>query len=234
MLATHDPRHIRMQWRPGTQDALCFQEVIVQNQYRLADHLSQSDIILDVGANIGCFAVACVTRGAGRVLCYEPDAENFRYLQQNVGGMVGVRCEQKAVWGGPDRQLFYTGYPPKATACGSVMDDVTVGGMNSQIPVEHVQLDSILAAIEREGRHVSLLKIDAEGAEYPILYTSQKLDLVDSIVGEVHNMGLQDLVPGYTRYDKDELASVLEEKGFDVELEQASPCGRNWLFWARR
>jgi hypothetical protein len=54
-------------------------------------------------------------------------------------------------------------------------------------PVSAMALDDILESI---GRPVSLLKIDAEYSEFPILLTSRLLaSRVRRIVGEVHEMG---------------------------------------------
>jgi len=41
-------------------------------------------------------------------------------------------------------------------------------------------------SIVNKGNRVRLLKIDCEGSEFPILYTSKMLEYVDEIVGELH------------------------------------------------
>ena len=73
-----------------------------------------------------------------------------------------------------------------------------------------------------------LLKIDAEGAEYPTLLTAEKLHLVDEICGESHNnVPWQDELPGIAG-----LTQRLEEQGFVVTHIDNGP--NTSIFWARR
>ena len=57
--------------------------------------ISPGDSVVDVGANVGAFAVLAASRGA-RVTAYEPHPETFAYLEHNAGAL-GVRCVQAAV-----------------------------------------------------------------------------------------------------------------------------------------
>ena len=59
-------------------------------------------------------------------------------------------------------------------------------------PVAKVAFDEIVDRVTNHGeRRVRLLKLDCEGAEWPILLTSQRLDLIDEICGEFHEIGGQ-------------------------------------------
>lgn len=71
-------------FRAGTSDANIFNAVVTHNEYKLADRFEPTDLILDIGACIGAFAYACVQRGAGRVMCFEPDPENYVLLRQHL------------------------------------------------------------------------------------------------------------------------------------------------------
>ena len=71
---------------------------------------------------------------------------------------------------------------------------------------------------------MNLLKIDCEGAEFPILLTSTRLAAIDRIVGEYHELRA-DLpphvrLPGCNQFTVDMLTAQLERHGFGVTIEQ--------------
>ena len=93
------------------------------------------------------------------------------------------------------------------------------------VEVECIKLDFILSQYEK----VRILKIDVEGSEYPILYTSQHLEKVDVIVGEFHEMAnALETINDYT-FNREGLAKFLEDNNFEVvKMQQASwsaTCG---------
>lgn len=207
---------------------MVFREIIEEDQYRIP-YMRPTDSVVDIGAHIGCATLLCMMRGAGKVLAFEPDPDNFALLERNVAGQLGITAVHAAVW--QEGFVTYSGYPGGNTACGSCMPDVTVGGKNDELPVPTVTLDHILAQMQPQ-RRLRLLKIDCEGGEFPILYTSKRLAQIDEIVGEIHHMPWlknSGLVEGFTDYDPDELTAHLERNGFSVSMEKLGP---QWLFWA--
>ena len=60
-------------FRNGTLDQAIFNGVVVHNEYRLPERFAPGDIVIDVGAHIGSFAEAVVSRGCRNVTCIEPD-----------------------------------------------------------------------------------------------------------------------------------------------------------------
>ena len=57
-------------------------------------------------------------------------------------------------------------------------------------PVAKVAFDDVVDLVTNRGEHrVRLVKLDCEGAEWPILLTSRRLHLIDEIVGEFHEFG---------------------------------------------
>ncbi len=234
---------VNLDYRPGTQDELVVREVLAANEYRLPERFKSTDAIVDVGAHIGISSVACLLRGAGSVWAYEADAENFSLLKKNLSGYIGAKCFHCAVWRSDRRdKLKFSGYPEGMNACGSTLPDITIGGKNMQIAVPSISLDEIIRkAGERTGR-VRLIKIDCEGAEYPILLTSRMLGRVDEIVGEVHEFGglmvPGAMVDGILRYDRDTIKKHLVNQGFDVEMvfNSGSPGGKvqAFNFYAKR
>lgn len=235
------------QLRAGTQDQEVFDNVYVKNEYELPDHFEPNSLIIDIGANIGAFAVACLMRGAGTVVCFEPDENNFRQLLYNTKPWADkVAPFQAAVWRSDIHE--HLRYIPmgKFTACGGVVTDQEAverpDVLGKSVPA--MGLDDILYHVTDGGkRHVDLLKIDAEGSEYRILFTSRKLFHVDKICGELHMLtaAWEDDVSrmfGFSiKQCSDEgVKNFLLEQGFtNLEFAPTEFANqRNNLFWASR
>lgn len=226
-LFRHAPRHWRL--RPGTIDRRIFRTVVIDNEYRLPQRFSADDVILDVGAHVGCFALACLRRGAGRVVCCEPDGDNFRLLEQNLAPFARrVSLRQVAVWRNdvPVSQLSMLD-PPDARNTGAAC----VGGAGRFAAA--FAFDDLVREIGR----ARLVKLDCEGAEWPILLTSSALDRIDSIRGEYHLGAFPQEyhVDGQPTFTPQLIRRTLEDHGFRAEVEETvgswPPVG---LFFARR
>lgn len=224
----------------NTYDRNIVDAVMQENRYRLPSRFAPDDVVLDIGAHIGSFSYACVTRGVGKVYAFEPDEENCQIFSANLESFIGrVRLSQTAVWRSDvDTQLLkYTGY-----TVGDL--GVNCGGGNvvfedgRQIKVRCESLDSILSNIRR----VRLLKLDCESSEWPILFTCRLLETIDEIVGEFHEIGSKRnnaqipasaVVRGFTSYSVDDLVAFLERHDFVVDT-VGSPDSHIGIFFARR
>jgi 2-polyprenyl-3-methyl-5-hydroxy-6-metoxy-1,4-benzoquinol methylase len=70
--------------RNEMETRLILDEVLVDNLYfQEGVSVSPGDIVLDVGANIGVFALCAAKQGA-QVYAYEPIPGTFELLQQNI------------------------------------------------------------------------------------------------------------------------------------------------------
>ncbi len=252
MLATENRLCVRL--RPNSQDMEVFQTVLAGNSYHLPDHFEPTDHIIDVGAHCGLFAVACALRGAGEIDCYEPDEENCQLLLENCDRWIdtesyegpNIHLVKGAVWGADmwaGDHLIFTGHANGANACGTLIPGACVEGINRRLVVPiHTLNDAIMAALCGNSARVRLLKIDAEGAEYPALYTCTMLDKIDEIVGECHDLTVSKLasgipIPGFTEQDftMEGMKRFLERKGFKVRYTRESFTNAiNSIFWATR
>lgn len=52
---------------------------------RYGCYIKEGDVVLDLGANIGVFAHRAETRGASKVICFEPVTPTFNCLIKNKG-----------------------------------------------------------------------------------------------------------------------------------------------------
>ncbi len=209
--ATHGPLPHS---RPGTLDDLVIRQVLVENQYGLPEELSEEDVILDVGAHVGAFAVACLERGAGLVVCYEPDPVSFDLLQKNLSALYTAdryELHQKAISlpGLASVKFASSTSYGSDTACACQRPD-------GDLEVEAVSLQHALGLINPPGRYadtpVRLLKFDAEGAEWQAFphVTFADLKGVQEIVGESHLV---------SRYEHCDIGDWLRPCGFHTVSE---------------
>ena len=227
-------------FRRGTLDRMIFNGVVVGNEYRLPARFAPTDIVIDVGAHIGSFAYAVVMRGGEHVYGIEPDRANCACAREHLKPYIErghVQLMEGAVWRSDpnDDELRFDGYHPFPRSYKGMGGIVNTG--NGSVvwgvgePVAKVALDDLIDSLTGEGeRRVRLLKLDCEGAEWPILLTSRRLHLIDEIVGEFHEIGgpfleigedrppaahvfRTDRVAGFTI---DELARCMRDSGFSV------------------
>lgn len=218
-----------MRLRDFTQDFLAFQEVYCENEYRLPERFAGDDVILDIGAHVGTFALACLSRGANRVVCYEPDPANFEVLLDNVLDYPAVEAHRLAVWRSDRAEpVRVRRFPhPHMTACSQVAPESA--GMSGDAAAS-VALDEVLRGLGR----VRLMKLDCEGSEYPILYTARELHRCDEVVGEAHE---KMPFPGCPwPLGGAGVAAFLEARGFDCECvpNPRAPEVLSWFFARRR
>jgi FkbM family methyltransferase len=233
-----------LQTRLGTLDQFIYEQVVERNEYCLPDRFEPADVIVDLGAHIGAFAHAALTRGCGHVYGVEADRENLRLATANLQEYIedgAVTLTYGAAWRSDlnDDELAFQGYP----SYGSTVN--TGGGrvlaVRNGEPLPKVNFDAFILSATREGEHrVRFLKVDCEGSEWPILLTSKRLALVDEIAGEFHEAG-EDGTGHDERYSGltcEDLGKALGEQGFDVTFQpypfRVHFFRRIGLFFAKR
>jgi FkbM family methyltransferase len=138
------------------------------------------DTVIDVGANIGVFAIVQARRGA-RVICFEPHPGAFANLLQNLE-LNGIGSQVIPVNAAVSA---HEGTASLVMESGSVSAHLGSPGDGEYVLVNTVRLDGEL---ERLGiRTADLLKIDVEGAELDVLAgADQTLGHVRAAILEVH------------------------------------------------
>ena len=213
LVRRHSPAHWRL--RPRTIDRRIFRHVVIDNEYALPERFHEGDTVLDIGGHVGSFSLAALRRGAGSVHVCEPDADNFALLVHNLAPYRDrVRLRRQAVWRESVAALgMHNPIDSRNTGAGQVCLEAT------DRAVEAVAFDDLVREIAGEGR-VRLVKLDCEGAEWPILLTSECLGLIDELCGEYHLAPLPEAftVPGYETFAPKDLRECLERTGFSVRL----------------
>ena len=218
------------QFRPGTNDRHVWDSVVARNEYFVPERFVTDDVVIDVGLHIGSFSSLVLARGAGKVYAYEADSENYRIACRHLQRFGSrIEMENRAVCRSdvPPDHLFFSGY---GTFNGKV---VNTGGGNvlwatEGMKVPTIAFDNVLDRASEQGRRrIRLLKLDCEGSEYPILFTSKNLEFIDEIVGEFHEIGCgadAEEVPLAARVREESalggemLGQFLQEHGFAVRL----------------
>jgi FkbM family methyltransferase len=225
------------EFRNGTLDEAIFNDVVGRNEYRLPERFAAGDIVIDIGAHIGCFAQAVLARGCENVYGIEPDGANFKiaaeYLKRHIDSG-RLQLARGAVWRS-DRntdELRFDGYHPFPKSFTGMAGILNTGNgsviWGSGEPVAKIAFDEIVDRVTHRGaRRVRLLKLDCEGAEWPILLTSQRLGLIDEICGEFHEIGGQFFEISEDRTEKQPVFSFenIERYTIDVLVEHLTAAG---------
>jgi FkbM family methyltransferase len=86
--------------RNSKADFISFREIFFKKEYELdiPTHI-QPTIIVDAGANIGLTSVYFANRyPTAKIICIEPDTENFKCVVKNVSEYKNITPLNKALW----------------------------------------------------------------------------------------------------------------------------------------
>jgi FkbM family methyltransferase len=186
--------------------------------------------IVDLGGNIGLFGLFALARWPGStVKSFEPDPENLplllRAIQAN-GLESRWSVQPTAVSNASGRSAFVSGLNAESQLSGVGDPDARVA---DALPLSEGEEISVAVAdlFDTLRDHVALLKIDIEGAEWPILQDPRLAHLdADAIVLEWHAMGSPD--PDAHGEARRLLASAGYERMHDAEA--AGPTGVLWAW----
>jgi len=208
--------------RDGTLDRYTYDEVVTNNCYHLNSRIADATVV-DIGAHIGFFCDLCLSMGASFVDAYEANPNNHSTGLRRMGGgsSESLRYRNLAVWSESGSTIGIAIDDGVNTGSSTVMSDGT-----NVVQVPTITLDEILAEI---GRPIDLLKVDCEGAEYPILYGSD-LSSISSIVGEFHPFTVVDEeAGGVVRKLRDDVSWMIDRANGDRLMDHLRSEGfRTW------
>jgi len=180
----------------------------------LEQHVQQGDVVLDIGANIGYYALLLsdLVGNKGRVHCFEPDKKNYDYLQNSTSSKGNVTINNKAA--GPKTEILkiYTSKNLNVDHRTYKPDDY-----DQEIEIEAVSMDDYLFNnLKEEGGRVDFIKMDIQGFEMQAIQGMQKLLKKNKdvkIISEFWPYGLKKAGSSVTEYFK-----FLTENGFKCYL----------------
>jgi len=143
-----------------------------------AELVADGDVVWDVGANVGLFALAAACRASesGAVLAVEPDPFLVRLLRRSSHGLPAPSAPVEVLHAAvSDRQGIATftiaSRSRAASHLASVDGSSQAGGVRDTVEVVTVTLDDLLVT----RRAPAILKIDVEGAELLCLQGATRL-----------------------------------------------------------
>lgn len=209
--------------RQGTVDEVIAVEIGGGRLYPLDGlGLGPDEVVIDVGAQIGVFSLLAATAGA-RVIACEPAPSNFRLLRRNIarnGLDDRIEALQMAVWRPGVRHLKIH------ESADNMGGHAVVAALG---PATRVPARSLAELLDERGiERCRLLKIDAEGSEYAILYGADAATLrrFDHIYLEVHEYCQLGTLrrPEEPEYSGRGMAARLGERGFEIREDPRARC----------
>ena len=161
-------------------DIITFVVVFCKKDY---GEVKRGAIVIDVGANIGLFALEALKQGAKLVECFEPCTESFNLLKKNIkinGFEKNVKLHNKAVSSEDDQTVWI----PISSSPYNKISEVVDNSDNKFKKIQTVSLEKCLESYDE----IQLIKMDCEGAEFKILpsLSAKFLDKTNEIRMELH------------------------------------------------
>lgn len=186
----------------------------------------QQEIIVDIGANKGLFAIFFANQLRGKdlkIYCFEPHPNTYRILQNNVqlnnlGSNISI--SQKVV--SAERVANKSFFIARDSFDYSVFNEYE---SEENIIVENITLPSIID--ENKIDKIDLLKMNCEGSEYEILMNipDSYLRKISEIRMEFHNFELDGRI-----FNIEPLRAFLKEKKF-VEVNYLPYTSDHGIIW---
>ncbi len=189
--ATYTYRGRPLHYRPGSSDVFDIYEILLKKDYKAAYWLPQAvdpRVILDIGANIGLAAVYLANRfPAASITCFEPMADNFALLRQNIAPYPQIQAYNLALGGQDGQRTIFASEGGEGIFTGNSFYGLGV----DQQRASQVQVRDPASLLPQLGLgEIDLIKIDTEGAEWEILsrFDTGLLSRVKWIIGELHGI----------------------------------------------
>jgi len=192
--------------------------------------LSSNRVVLDVGANVGQFALSVLSEVDCLIHCFEPGKDAFVGLEELS------RQERRIIphkLGIDEISGFQNLFISESDVGSSLLEPVS--GQQSlwatNIGTELVQTKRIDELIEDLAlSNIALLKTDAQGADYRVLKSAGKYLSPEYIGSILVELNLHKFYEG-----QDSLSSIIElmeESGYFLAGFYPHQNKNNWLWWA--
>lgn len=181
----------------------CIDEIVRDNDYMLDKFVDNDNkSFIDIGANCGVATIILAKQNPkSKIYAFEPDPNVFKVLEENVNinNLSNVILFNYAISNPETKNIdlcFHPSYSGGNTTYADKSNICLFFNNNDikTINVKCISLDELIDTYNID--NIELLKIDCEGAEYDIIYTSNsiKQNKIKNIVGEFHNLAYNNKV----------------------------------------
>lgn len=187
-------RPIKVRYRTNSTDELVLHETLTSPGWyrrpKFGFDVEPGEHWLDLGANIGAFAIYCWLRGA-TATCYEPDADNYKLLLHNVCALANTDPDSKLILAGKKEPKWETCHYAvtaskaktlpfyKGRADNDFYKYSPVKGMYPYKELPNTYAGPVFK------KHYDGCKMDIEGSEYALL-DAELVPNCDKLVIEYH------------------------------------------------
>jgi len=180
----------------------------------LSQVLKPGEIVLDIGSNIGYYAIleAKQVGPKGKIYCLEPVPENYRLLKQNIklNGLTNIETFQIAAGDKTEKKIMYV---PKRYNWSSFIKPAGLKTVK-QVPVQVVTIDDFLS----DKPLPTFIRMDVEGYELKILYGMKNL-LTSSQPLKI----FMELHPSLLGDETKKLLNLIRQSGFHIAYITSEP-----------
>jgi FkbM family methyltransferase len=172
--------------RPNSSDIEVFNQIFVQREYSCVDSLSNVDLVIDCGANVGYSSSYFLNRFPNcYLIAIEPSPANFYMLEKNlIYYRDRIQILQTAIWSHPANLVISENIYRDGREWSYQVRECN----NKETPaLRAVDIPTLINASKRE--RISILKMDIEGAEAVVFSANIEswIDHVDTMLIELHD-----------------------------------------------
>ena len=173
--------------------------------------------VIDIGANIGVFALYAAASGAKKVYCFEPNLESYNILSQNIAAnnYSLIIFPHRLAGSDADDQIVHI---PKASSPYNTVSDKKPDHQETD-SVNTVNLDTFCE--RNKIQRIDLIKIDCEGAEFVIIPS-----LSENLLAKVGSIKVE-----YQDGDVNNIIQHLTKNGFQIEYHLIDKRMKGGMLW---
>jgi FkbM family methyltransferase len=210
------------------QDPWVYQEIFLDNLYQAKREEIEGKRVVDVGGNRGFFTVLASEFNAASSLVVEANRESFLALQNNTSSMQNVTC----LWGAVLSHNFQSpkinsdpAFVPMDGKCyvTTAVDELPgISGYNENGTIPTYSLKDLVNMLPNDSKDC-ILKLDCEGSEFPIVYSTDQdtLNRFSYLYIEIHEGSLNPIEYCPKMENTQTLLNYLEYMGFKVVTDLA-------------
>jgi len=141
-------------------------EIVHEKVYRFWEDVKKDDVVLDIGASVGAYAVSILDQNPKTIYCVEPSEKLLQTLIKNCSNNDSLVCINHGIVDNPNDNINIFG------------GEEEFSGITFKNLIKNYSIS-----------HVNFMKVDCEGGEYSI-FKEENMDFlknnVDFIAMEVH------------------------------------------------